>query len=152
MFFNFPVFTDFERAVTLLLVKIFLNFENGKKAMSKVFLKPLINFLIQWSLHAQKTVWIRVPRPIFAVALCSNREYLGGGAGVWGSSFPQQVTCPYKEWSERSVCYWPTAVGSGILSRRQRSEEPNFVWAFQPSCAHPKLPPWKGLNYQRFIY
>jgi hypothetical protein len=33
VFFHFHGFTDFERALTLLLVKIFLNFENGKKAM-----------------------------------------------------------------------------------------------------------------------
>jgi hypothetical protein len=46
-FFHFPGFTDFERAVTLYLVKIFLNFKNGKKAMSKLFLKPLINFFVQ---------------------------------------------------------------------------------------------------------
>ncbi len=37
VFFNFPSFTDFERAVTLLLVKIILNFKNGKKAVSKLF-------------------------------------------------------------------------------------------------------------------
>ncbi len=30
----------------MLLVKIFLNFKNGKKAMSKLFLKPLINQLL----------------------------------------------------------------------------------------------------------
>ncbi len=38
---------DFQRAVTLLLVKIFLNLKNGEKAMSKLFLKPLINFFVQ---------------------------------------------------------------------------------------------------------
>jgi hypothetical protein len=47
MFFIFTGFTDFERAVTWWLVKIFFNFENGKKAMSKLFIKPLINLLIQ---------------------------------------------------------------------------------------------------------
>jgi hypothetical protein len=50
--------------------------------MSKLFLKSLINFFIQWSLHAQNAVWMQVPCPIFAMALCSNREYLGGGK-VW---------------------------------------------------------------------
>jgi hypothetical protein len=30
-FFHFPGFTDFQRAVTLLLVKIFLNFKNTVK-------------------------------------------------------------------------------------------------------------------------
>ncbi len=38
VFFHFPSLNDFERAVTLLLVKDFLNFKNGKKAMSKLFL------------------------------------------------------------------------------------------------------------------
>jgi hypothetical protein len=47
VFFYFPGFTDFERAVTLLLVKIFLNFKNCKEAMSKLFLKPFINFFVQ---------------------------------------------------------------------------------------------------------
>jgi hypothetical protein len=47
VFFHFPGFTDVERAVTLLIIKIFLNFKNGKKAMSKLFLKPLINFFVQ---------------------------------------------------------------------------------------------------------
>jgi hypothetical protein len=42
-------------------------------------LLKLINFFVYWSLHAQNAVWIRVPHPIFSVALCSNREYLGGG-------------------------------------------------------------------------
>jgi hypothetical protein len=42
-----PGFTDFERAKTLLLVKIFLNSENGIKAHSKLFLKLTINFLFQ---------------------------------------------------------------------------------------------------------
>jgi hypothetical protein len=28
-------------------VNIFLNFQNGKKAMSKLFLKPLLNFFVQ---------------------------------------------------------------------------------------------------------
>ncbi len=43
-FFNFPGFTDFQRAVTLLLMKIILNFKNGKKAMYKLFLKCFIVF------------------------------------------------------------------------------------------------------------
>ncbi len=45
--FHFPGFTDFERAINLLLVKIFLNFTDGKKDMSKLFLKPIINLLFQ---------------------------------------------------------------------------------------------------------
>jgi hypothetical protein len=49
--------------------------------MSKLFLKNCIYFFIQWSLHAQNAVWIRVLRPIFAAALFSNREYLGGECG-----------------------------------------------------------------------
>ncbi len=44
---NFPSFTDFERAVTLLLVKIILDFKNGNKAMAKLFLKPFIHFFVQ---------------------------------------------------------------------------------------------------------
>ena len=56
VFVHFPGFTDFERAVTLLIIKIFLNFQNGKKAMSKLFLKPFINFFVQLSLHAQNAV------------------------------------------------------------------------------------------------
>jgi hypothetical protein len=44
-FFHYPSFTDFERAVTLLLAKLILNFKNGKKAMSKLFLK-LLTFLV----------------------------------------------------------------------------------------------------------
>jgi hypothetical protein len=79
VFFHFLRFTDFERAVTLLLVKIFLNFKNCSKAMSKLFLKPFINFFFPLSLHAQNTVWIRVSCPIFAVALWCNREYWGWG-------------------------------------------------------------------------
>ncbi len=47
VFFHFPGFTDFERAVTLLIIKIFLNFKNGEKAMSKLFLKPFITFFVQ---------------------------------------------------------------------------------------------------------
>ncbi len=46
-FFLFESFTGFEKTVTLLLVKIILNFKNGKKVMSKLFLKPLINFFVQ---------------------------------------------------------------------------------------------------------
>ncbi len=42
-FFPFPSFTDFERAVTLLLLKIILNFKNDIKALSKLFIKSLIN-------------------------------------------------------------------------------------------------------------
>ncbi len=30
---------------------------------------------------------MRLPHPIFAAALCCNREYLGGGGRVWGSRF-----------------------------------------------------------------
>jgi hypothetical protein len=45
--FYFPGFTDFQRALTLLLVKIMLNFEIDKKAMYKLFLKILINFFVQ---------------------------------------------------------------------------------------------------------
>jgi hypothetical protein len=77
----FSGFTDFEIAVTLLLVKIILNFYNGKKATFKLFLQPLINFFIQWSLNAQNAVWMGVPHPIFAWALWCNREYLGWGGG-----------------------------------------------------------------------
>jgi hypothetical protein len=87
MFVNFPSFTDFERAVALLLVKIILNFKNGKKAVSKLFLNFLINFFVQGSLHAQNAVRMRVPRPIFAAALCSYREYLGGGGRCSGPAF-----------------------------------------------------------------
>ncbi len=53
VFLNFPSFTDFERPVTLLLVKIILNFKNRKKAVSKFFLNSLINFFVQGSLHAE---------------------------------------------------------------------------------------------------
>jgi hypothetical protein len=56
VFLNFPSFTDFERPVTLLLVKIILNFKNGKKAVSKLFLISLINFFVQGSLHVQNAV------------------------------------------------------------------------------------------------
>ncbi len=61
VFFHFPGFTDF-RVLFLLLVKIFLNFKNGKKAMSLLFLKLIINFLVWWSLHAQNAVRTGVPR------------------------------------------------------------------------------------------
>ncbi len=54
--------------------------------MSKLFLKYFINFFVKWGLHVQNAVWIRVPHPIFAAALCGNREYLGGGR-VLGCSF-----------------------------------------------------------------
>jgi hypothetical protein len=49
VFVYFPGFNDSERAVTvtLLTIKIFLNFKNRKKAMSKLFLKPIINFFVQ---------------------------------------------------------------------------------------------------------
>ncbi len=81
--------------------------------MSKLFLKPLINFFVQWSLHAQNAVRIRVPHPIFAMALCSNREYLGGGefeesaflntlpatAFFWGKRWEEE----WGEWAEEEV-------------------------------------------------
>jgi hypothetical protein len=102
--------------------------------MSKLFIKSIINFLFQLNLHAQNPVWMRVPHLIFAAALWCNREYLGGRVGMWGVSFPQQFTLPYKEWYKRSFCYLPIAVGRGILSRRQWSEKPNFIWAYQPLC------------------
>jgi hypothetical protein len=95
-FFSFPDFTDFGRAVTFLLVKIILNFKNCAKALSKLFLTSLINFFIKWSLQAQNAVWTRVPHPIFAATLCSNREYLEGGESV-REQLSQQFTCPYKE-------------------------------------------------------
>ncbi len=63
--------------------------------------------------------------PDFATALWCNRGYLG--ARVRGTSFPQQFTCPYKEWYKRSFCYWLIAVGRCSLDRQQRSEKPNFI-------------------------
>jgi hypothetical protein len=112
--FYFPNFTDFERAVTLLLVKIYF----------KLFLKPLTTFLFnevfmlkmlcEYKYHAWFSPW-----------LCGATENIWGGGKVWGTSFSQQFTCPYKEWFKRSFCYWPTAVGRGILSWWQRSEKPN---------------------------
>jgi hypothetical protein len=47
-FFHFAVFTDFERAVTLFLVKIILNFKNCKslaQALSKTFYKIFWSFI-----------------------------------------------------------------------------------------------------------
>ncbi len=81
MFFHFPGFSDFERAVTLLLVKMFLNFKNVRKAMSKLFPKPLLKFLFN-EVFMPKTPCEYKYRARFAAALCSNREYLGGGRSV----------------------------------------------------------------------
>jgi hypothetical protein len=54
-FFHFHGFIDFERAVALLLVEIFLNFENGKKHVQAVP-KTYNNHLFQVSFHAQNAV------------------------------------------------------------------------------------------------
>ncbi len=121
-FLSFSRFYWFLESCNFVISEDNFKFKKCKKALSKLFLKPLINFSVKWSLHAQNAVWMQVLHPIFAPALCNNREYLGGGE------------CPYKECSVRSFSYWPTAVRRGILSRRQRSKQPNFFWAFWPSC------------------
>ncbi len=72
--------------------------------MSKLFLSSFINFFLKWSLHAQNAVWVQVLHPIFAEALCGNRDYLGGGGESVRKQLSQQVTRPYKEWYKRSIC------------------------------------------------
>ncbi len=113
--------------------------------MSKLFLKLWYTFLFN-EVFMPKVLCERESCTWFLPRLCGATGYLG--ARVRGTSFPQQFTCPYKEWYKRSFCYWLTAVGRCSLDRRQRSEKLDFIWAFRPhavQCAFPKLPHWKGL-------
>ncbi len=85
---------------------------------------------------------------IIAASLCNNRKYLGGGDSV-SKQLSQQFTCPYKECSERSFSYWPTAVRRGILDMRTGQKSPILSGLFSPhatQCPHPKLPYWKWLK------
>ncbi len=130
-------------------MKIILNFQNGKKALPNIFLKTFVNFFVQWSLHVQNSVWIRVQQPIFAAALWCSREYLRGGGEFEEPAFLNSLHAHIRSGKKKSSCYWPTAVGRGSLDRRQRSKKPNFVWLFGPHAAQwafHKLLHGKGLK------
>jgi hypothetical protein len=127
IFFHFPSFTDFERAVTLLLVKVILNFKNGSKAMSKLFLKPLIAFFVQWSLHAQNAVWMRVQSPIFAAALCSNREYLGGWGRCEGPAFLNSLHAHIRSGTKGASAIGPQLWGE-VFSPGSRGPK-SLIWS-----------------------
>jgi hypothetical protein len=99
-FFYFPGFTDFERAVTLLVVKIFLNFKNGKKAMSKLFLKPLINFLFN-EVFMPKTPCDYKYHSRFLPRLCVATENIWGGGGCEESAFLNTVLAMAFFWGKR---------------------------------------------------
>ncbi len=81
-FFNFPSFTDFERPVTLLLVKIILNFKNSKKAVSKLFLNSLINFYFK-EVFMPKTPCECEYCARFLPRLCVATENIWGGGVRW---------------------------------------------------------------------
>ncbi len=80
--------------------------------MFKLFQKSLLNFFIPWSLHAQNTVWIRVPCPIFVVALCSNIEYWGGGCEE--SAFLNTIPATAFFWGKRWGDGWGELAEEGV--------------------------------------
>ncbi len=117
--------------------------------MSKLYLICFINYFVKWSLHAQNAVWTRVPHPIFAAALCNNREYLRGESV--SKQLSQQFTCPYKEWSSP---IGPQLWGKVFSPGGRGPKSPILSGRIGPDaerCAIPKLPHWKGLSHF-FVY
>jgi hypothetical protein len=121
-------------------VKIFLNFENIKKAMSKLFLKFLINFM-------PKTLCKCENRIRFFPLLCDATEYILGGGGGRGDEKPAflnslhaHIRSGTKGASAIGPQLWREVVSTG--GRGQKSPfssglfSPHAVW-----CTVPKLPP-----------
>ncbi len=120
--------------------------------MSKLFLLLLVNFLFQWSLHAQNAVWMRVPHPILPL-LCGATENI-----LWCElpAFLNSLHAHIRSGTKGASAIGPPAVGRGGLYKRQRSEKPNSSGLFSPHaiwCIVLKLPHWKGFvqwrNYKK---
>jgi hypothetical protein len=125
-----------------------LNFKICKKALSKLFLKDFIYFFLKLSLHAQNDVWIWVLHPIFAAALCGNREYLGGGR-VWVSSFLNSLHALIRSAPLGACPISPQLWGEVFSPGGRGPKSPILSGLIRPDaarCEHSQQPHWKGLN------
>ncbi len=152
-FFHFPSFTDFERAVTLSLVRIFLNFKNGKKshvqAVSKIF-----NKLFLWMKSSCPKHHVNMSTvPDFAAALWCNREYLGRRCER--PAFLNNLHAHIRSGAKGASAIGPQMWGE-VFSPGGRGKKSLILSGLSGPhavrCAHPKLLHWKGVMYSEKIY
>jgi hypothetical protein len=108
----------------------------------------LIRSLAVFSLHAQNAVWMRVPHPIFAAALCNNREYLGR---EWVSSFLNSLHAHIRSSTKGASPIGPQLWEEAFSPGGRGPNSPISSGLFGPHaawCAFHKLPHGKGLMNQ----
>ncbi len=129
------------RAVTLFLLKIFLNFKNCKEAMPKLILKPLITFCFN-EVFMPKTLCKCEYRTQFMPWFCGATENIFGGGGGCEESAFKRLHDHIRSGTKGASAIGPHSFGRGSLYRWQRSEKPNSSRLFSLHaawCTVPKL-------------
>ncbi len=98
---------------------------------------------------------MQVIHPIFVAALCSNREYLGGGGEMWGSSFINSLHAHIRRGTKGASAIGPQLSGEVFSTGGRGPKSPIYSRLFSPyaaRCAFHKLPHGKGLTLAAILF